>query len=245
MNKELSETELTPHCPQQLQKSPRYILLLPIFNFSIFLLFKVLHYSFNFHFCNLLPCKKTHPISKANFINIFFIIFVTFLILYFWESNIYSRFLIFAFCHQFCTFKYPILSTHFYLAVWLLAWLPSSPFDYPFSPPGHLYLLPTPSLLYPTLWIFLGVLGCGEHLGNWLLARLVSLLLTPPLLLLATFLPPPSSLLYVTPWTALSVPDSGEHIGNWLLARLLSPLLIPPFLFLVTSIYLLPLLFSM
>ena len=56
----------------------------------------------------------------------------------------------------------------------------------PFSPPCHLYLLPPPSLLYLILWIFLGVLGCGEHLGNWLLARLVSPLLTPPLLLLVT-----------------------------------------------------------
>ena len=68
----------------------------------------------------------------------------------------------------------------------------------------------------------LGVPGCGEHLGNWLLARLVSPLLTPPLLLLITsiFLLP---LLYVTLWAFLGVPDYGEHIGNWLLARLLSP----------------------
>jgi len=97
-----------------------------------------------------------------------------------------------------------------------------SPFDSPFSPPGHLYLLPPPSLLYLTLWISLGVPGCGEHLGNWLLARLVSPLLTPPLLLLVTsiFLHP---LLYVTLWAFLGVPDYGEHIGNWLLARLLSP----------------------
>ena len=53
-----------------------------------------------------------------------------------------------------------------------------------------------------------------------------------------------SSLCYVTPWTSLSAPDCGEHIGNWLLARLLFPLLIPPLLLLVTSISLLPLLFS-
>ena len=61
-----------------------------------------------------------------------------------------------------------------------------SPFDSPFSPPGHLYLLPSPSLFYLTLWISVGVLGCGEHLRNWLLARLVSPFLTPPLLLLVT-----------------------------------------------------------
>ena len=57
---------------------------------------------------------------------------------------------------------------------------------------GHLYRLPPPSLFYLTLWISLHVLCCGEHLGNWLLVRSVSLLLTPPHLLLVTsvsFLP--------------------------------------------------------
>ena len=80
-----------------------------------------------------------------------------------------------------------------------------SALDSPFSPQGHLYLLPPPSLLYLTLWISLGVPGCGEHVVNWSLARLVSLLLTPPPLLLVTsisFLP--FSLLYGTPWTSLS-----------------------------------------
>ena len=57
-------------------------------------------------------------------------------------------------------------------------------FDSPFSPPGHLSLLSPPSLLYLTLSISLGVPGCGEHLGNRLLTRLISPLLTPPLLLL-------------------------------------------------------------
>ena len=68
-------------------------------------------------------------------------------------------------------------------------------FDSPFSPPGHPYLLSPPSLLYLTLWISLGVLGCGEHLGKWLLAKLVSPLSTSPLLFLVTYLylPPPSS----------------------------------------------------
>ena len=109
------------------------------------------------------------------------------------SSNLYSRFLIFAFWYllQFCTFKNPIFSTHFYLGVWLLVWL-LSPLLTPFSLPGHLYLLPPPSLLYLTLWISLCILGCGEHLGNWSQARLVSFLLTPPPLLLVTsisFLP--------------------------------------------------------
>jgi len=76
--------------------------------------------------------KKKDPIFKASFIYIYIIIFVTLffsLILYFWESNLYSRFLIFAFgiCYQFCTFKNPIFSTHFYLGARLLAGLLSSP----------------------------------------------------------------------------------------------------------------------
>ena len=37
-----------------------------------------------------------------------------------------------------------------------------SPFDSPFTPLGHLYLLPPSYLLYLTLWISLGVPGCGE-----------------------------------------------------------------------------------
>ena len=64
----------------------------------------------------------------------------------------------------------------------------------------------------------MGVPGCGEHLENWLLARSVSLLLTPPFLLVTSisFLP---LLFSVTLWTSLSVPHCGEYIGNWLLAR--------------------------
>ena len=88
----------------------------------------------------------------------YFIIFVTLffsLILYFWESNLYFRFLIFAFgiCYQFCTFKNPIFSTHFYLGARLLAWLLFPLLDSALSPPGHLCLLLPPFLLYQTLWI--------------------------------------------------------------------------------------------
>ena len=64
--------------------------------------------------------------------------------------------------------------------------IPLSPFDSPFSPPSHLYLLPPSSLLYLTLWISLGVPGCGGHLGIWFLARLLSPFFTPPFLLLVT-----------------------------------------------------------
>ena len=66
-------------------------------------------------------------------------------------------------------------------------WLHCSPlFWLSLFSPGHLYLLPPPPLIYLTLRIPLGVPGCGKHLGNWLLARFLSPLLTPPLLLLVT-----------------------------------------------------------
>ena len=99
------------------------------------------------------------------------------LILYFWKSNLYSGFLIFAFwfCCQFCTFKNPNFTTQFYLRARLLAWPLSPPLDSPFSPPGGLCLFSPPSLLYPTLCVPDG----GEHLRNWLLAGFVSLLLIP------------------------------------------------------------------
>ena len=135
---------------------------------------------------------------QTSYIYIFKIILGTFfsssLILYFWKSNLYSRFLIFAFWYLLliCIFKNPIFSTHFYLGTRLLAWLLSPPSDSPFSPPGRLCLLPPPSVLYPTLWISLCVPDSGEHLGNWLLAGTVSLLLIPPFILLDTsvsFLP--------------------------------------------------------
>ena len=159
----------------------------------------------------------------------------------------HSTFLIFAFgiSYQFCTFKNPIFSTHFHLGARSLAWLLSPPLDSPFSPPGHLCLLPTPSLLYPTLWTSV----CSrrwrtvrELITGWIcLPHFDSPLLSswPPL--------SPSSLfssLYnsenISEWSSC-----GVHIRKWLLASLLSPLLIPPHLILDTSNSLLPLLFSM
>ena len=170
------------------------------------------------------------------------------LILYFWESNLYSRFLIFAFgiCYQFCTFKNPIFSTHFYLGARLLAGLLSSHLGLsffstrsPLSPPSPFSSLSNPVNLFVCsgLWRTL-----RELITGWICLSPFDSPLYPPghLCLL-----PPSSLLCVISWTSLRVPDCGEHIGNWLLARLFSPLLIPPLLLLVTSISLLPLLFSM
>jgi len=75
--------------------------------------------------------------------------------------------------------------------------------------PGHLYFLPPPSLLYLTLWISLGILGCAEHSRNWLLARLLSSLWILPLLLPVTsisLLPHLFSLSLLEPlWVSLTV----------------------------------------
>ena len=138
---------------------------------------------------------------------------IFFYILYFWESNLYSRFLIFAFWYLLSilylyesNLQYPFL-----LRSVITGLIALFPFDSPFSPPGHLYLLPPSSLLYPTLWISLGSLGCGEHLGNWSQARLVSLLLTPPPLLLATSIsfwsPLSPSSLFSSLWNSVNLSE--------------------------------------
>ena len=70
-NKELSEKELTPHCPQQLQRNSQMY----IFTIITFLFFKKIK-SFitplNFIFVTYyyLAKKKKDPIFKANFISI-------------------------------------------------------------------------------------------------------------------------------------------------------------------------------
>ena len=156
------------------------------------------------------------------------------------------RFLIFAFWYfyQFCTFKNPIFSTHFYLGARLLAWLLFPPLDSPFSPPGRLCLFLNPSLLYPTLWISV----CSrrwrtlrELITGWIcLSPFHSPLLSswPPL--------SPSSL-FSSLYNSVNISERsscGVHIRKRLLNSPLSPLLIPPHLIWVTSNSLLTLLFS-
>ena len=68
----------------------------------------------------------------------------------------------------------------------ITGWICLSNFDSPLYPPGHLCLLPPSSLLCVTLWISLRAPDCGEHIGKWLLASLLSPLLIFPLLLLVT-----------------------------------------------------------
>ena len=100
-----------------------------------------------------------------------------------------------------------------------------------------------PPLFSAQLCESLCVPDSGEHLGNWLLAGSVSLLLIPPFYSPGHLcLLPPSSL-----YNSVNISEQsscGMHIRKWLLASLLSPLLIPPHLIWVTSNSLLPLLFS-
>ena len=84
---------------------------------------------------------------------------LVFLILYFWESNVYPRFLIllFSICYQFCTFKNLIFCIHFHLGMWLLAWLLSPVLTLPFLP--QVTSISSLPLLFSTklcesLWVF-------------------------------------------------------------------------------------------
>ena len=88
----------------------------------------------------------------------------------------------------------------------ITAWICLSTFDSPSSPPSHLCLLPSSSLFCVTPWTSLRGPDCGVHIGNWLLARLLSPLLIPPLLFLVTSVSLlPSSLLHVILWASLGV----------------------------------------
>ena len=109
----------------------------------------------------------------------------------------------------------------------------------PLSPPSPFFSLPNSVNLFVCSWLWRIL---RDLISAWICLSPFHSPFCPPvhLCLLA-----PSSLLFVTPWTFPRCPDCGEHIGNWLLASLLSHLLIPPLLLLVTSISLLPLLFSM
>ena len=91
----------------------------------------------------------------------------------------------------------------------ITGWIFPSSFDSPFSPPGHLCLLPPSSLLCVTPWTSLRDPDCGEHIRKWLLASLLSPLLILPLLLLFTsisLLPLLFSMQFCEPlWMSLTV----------------------------------------
>ena len=162
-------------------------------------------------------------------------ILVFFLILYFWEPNLYSRFLIFGFgiCYQFCTFKNPIFSTHCYLGVWLPAWLLSPlwlsffSLKSPLSPPSHFSSL----LNSESFWVFRAVQNTygTDYWLSWSLSFWLPLLSSWSLL-------SPSSLFFslcnsmnlsecsrlwrehrelITGWTALFPFDSPSSPGHF------------------------------
>ena len=115
--------------------------------------------------------------------------------------------LVFGTCYQLCTFKNPIFNTHFYLVARSVAWLLYPPFDSPFSQPGCLYLPSPPFLLYPTWWISLCVLGCGEHrelITGWIC---LSPFDSP---LLSSWPPPSPSFLFASLCNAMNISEGSR-----------------------------------
>ena len=136
--------------------------------------------------------SKLHIYFLNNFCD--FVFFLNFsLILYFRKSNLYSRFLIFAFWYLLSILYLlkPNLQYPFSLENEIKGLTALSSFGFSFfSTPGHA-VCPLP-LLFSKLCESLCFPDGGEHLGNWLLAGSVSLLLIPLFILLATsvsFLP--------------------------------------------------------
>ena len=156
----------------------------------------------------------THTHTYYNFHDWFCFVF---LILYFWECNLYSRFLTFAFCicDQFCTFKNLIFSIHFCLGVWLLDWLHSPLLTLPFLPQFTSNSSPSS---FSSLLNSVNLSGCSS------LWRTLRQLITGKIHLSPSdshscppghqCFPPPSSLLCVILWTSLSVPHCGESFHH-------------------------------
>ena len=84
----------------------------------------------------------------------------------------------FSIWYQFWTFMNPTFNIHFYWGVCLLVWSLSPHFNSPFSPPDHLYFLPHSFFSQSNSVNLCVFLGCREHLGNRVLPRSVSLLLS-------------------------------------------------------------------
>ena len=135
-----------------------------------------------------------------------------FLISYFWESNLYCRFLIFAswYLLSILYLKNLIFSIHFHLGCnywfdcslpfWLSLFSPKSPLSppSPFSSLLNSVNLSACSRLWRTLRdLITGSIGLFPFDSSS----------SPPDHL---YLPPPSSLLHVTLWTSLGVPSCGE-----------------------------------
>ena len=114
-----------------LEKFLDIFLLLLLFNFNEFFIPPL-----TFIFITYLSKNPTKMILYTFFFNFCNWFYFVFFILYFWDLNIYYRFLFFVFFllfyYQFCTFKNLIFSIHFHLGIWLLAWLLSHLLTLPF-----------------------------------------------------------------------------------------------------------------
>ena len=99
-------------------------------------------------------------------------------------------------------------------------WIALSLFGLSFFSTSRLFLLPPPSLLYPTLWISLCVPDGGEHLGNWLdyWPDLSLSFWFPPL---SSWPPLSPSSLFSSLYNSVNTSERsscGMHIRKWLLA---------------------------
>ena len=144
----------------------------------------------------------------------------------FWKSNLYSRFLIFAFWYllsilylQNPNLQYPFLHESKITGLTALFSFGHSFSSNrsPLSPPSPFSSLPNSV----NLCVFQTVRTLKELITGWIcLSPFVLHVYHPGHLCLL----PPSSFLCITPWTSLSGPDCGAHIRKWLLTSLLSPL---------------------
>jgi len=146
------------------RESPRY-------NFTITTIFKIvilniyfnlaIYYPFHFHFYSLLLPFQKNLFFKINYIYIHIYIYIyifnfcywlcyVFFRLYFSKYNQFSRFLMFAFWYllSILYLSESNLQYLFSLRDLVTGLIALFPFDSPFSPSCHLYLLPPSSLLY-------------------------------------------------------------------------------------------------
>ena len=159
----------------------------------------------------------------------FFFFFFYFLILYFWKSNLYSRFLIFAFWYLLSIFylQKPNLQYAFILESEITGLTGLSSFGLSFFSTRSPLSPPSPFSSLFSLWISVYSRWwrtLRELTTGWICLSPFHSPLYPPGHLGP---PPPSSLLCITPWTSLSSPDCGVHVKKWLLVSLLSPLWFP------------------
>ena len=178
-----------PHTAHNTRESPRYIFTI----FTIILFFLVLYYSINFHFYNLLLlCKNKRPhfLKQTSYIYIFYNFcdfFFFSLILYF--LKIQPLLYIFNLCFLVFVINFVPLRTQSSVPIFTWEWDHWLDCSLPLWTLLFLHQVTSvsslPFLFSTQLCESLCVPDGREHLGNWLLAGSVSLLLIlsswPPL----------------------------------------------------------------